>query len=215
MGSDGTHQCLLGIEGCGLYGSADAYANQQRRTCIESVSCHSVEDKLCDAFVAFAGHQNSCVAGKRASAACHICVDLTLIRVRNDVPPDSRCTLADIFACVVLVKSLHGIVAKRSINCSLHYCFLKKHFQIVDIRELCAAFYPELQDSCILAGRAVQFYSQFLVAEHGLIDDLCHRGSLLLTELLELCDDVVGELDAGESYKLRHNVFEFLYLCFV
>ena len=215
MGSDRTHQSLLGVEGCGLYGSTYAYANQQRRTCIESICGHSVEDKLCNTFIAFTGHQNSCVAGKRASAACHICVDLTLVGVRNDVPPDSRCALADIFARVVLVKSLHGIVAKRSINCSLHNGFLEKDFQIIDVRELCAAFYPELQDTCILAGRAVQFYSQFLIAEHGLIDDLCHRGSLLLTELLELGDDVVGELDAGESYKLRHNVLEFLYLCFV
>ena len=107
VGSDGTHQSLLGIESCRLHGSSDADTNQKRRTGVEAVGCHSVEDELCDAFVAFPGHQNRCVAGQCAAAACHICVDLTLVGVRNDVPPDSRCALADIFARVVLVKSLH------------------------------------------------------------------------------------------------------------
>ncbi len=215
VGADGPHQGLFGVEGSGLDGGADADTDQEGRTGIEAVGRHAVQDEFGDAFVAFAGHEDSRVAGKGASAAGHVGVDLALVGVGDDVPPDSRCALADVFAGVVLVKGLDGIVAQGCVKGRLNDCFPEQDFQIVDVREAGAAFYPELEDSGVLAGGAAELDSQLLVAEHGLVDGLRHGICLFFAELFELGDDVVRQLDAGKADKLGHDVFQFLELCFV
>ena len=159
VGADGTHQGLLGIEGSGLDGSSDAYAHEKGRTGVQPIGCHAVEDEFCNSLIAFTGHQNSRIAGKRTAAACHIGIDLALVRVRNYIPPDCRGALANVLAGVVLIECLHGIVAQRCVKSCLYDGFLEQHFEIVNEGELCAAFYPELEDSGVLTGGAVNMVS--------------------------------------------------------
>ena len=45
------------------------------------------------------------------TAACHVCVDLTFVAVWNNIPEYSRSSLANVLACVVLIKSLYTVVA--------------------------------------------------------------------------------------------------------
>ena len=139
MRADGTHQSLLGIESSSLDRGSDAYAHEKGRTGIQSIGCHAVEYEFCNSLIAFAGHQNGRIAGKGAAAACHVGVDLALVRVRNNVPPDCGGTLADILAGVVLIECLHGIVAQGRVKGGLHDSFLEQGFQIINVGELCAA----------------------------------------------------------------------------
>ena len=215
VGADGAHQGFLGIEGRGLDGGPDADADQERRTGVETIGRHAIQDEFGDAFVAFTGHEDGRVAGKGAAAAGHVGVDLALIGVGDDVPPDSRCALADVLAGVVLVKGLDGIVAKGCVDGRLHDGFLEQDLEIINVGEPGAALDPELEDAGVLAGGAAELDSQFLVAEHGLVDGLGHGIGLFFAELLELCDDVVRQLDAGEAHELGHDILQFLELCFV
>ena len=105
--ADRTHKSFLGEERCCLYRSCHTDTYQKRRTRVETIGCHAVHDELSNALISFTGHKDCRTAGKCAAAACHVGVDLTFVRVRNDVPPDCRCTLAYIFACVVLVECLN------------------------------------------------------------------------------------------------------------
>ena len=214
MGTDGTHQSLLGKEGCGLNGSRDAYADQERRACIEAVGGHAVQDELGDAFVAFAGHQDGRVAGKRASAACHVGVDLAAVPVGNDVPPYGRCAFADVLAGVVLVKSLDGVVAQGRRESRLHDRVFEESFQLVNERESRAALQPELENAGVLAGRPVELDRELLVAEHRLINDLCEGAVLFGSELLKFRDDVVRKLLACVAYKTCDDIGHSLDLCF-
>ena len=47
-----------------------------------------------------------------------------------------------------------------------------KSFQLIDVREICSAFQPELKNSCILTAWAVQLYSKSLVLCHCFIKNL-------------------------------------------
>ena len=44
-----------------------------------------------------------------------------------------------------------------------------KSFQLIDVREICSAFEPELKDTGILTARTVKFYCQSLIFCHGFI----------------------------------------------
>ena len=214
VGADGAHESLLGEKGRGLNGSGDTHANQKRRTGVQAVAGHAVKDKLGHALVAFAGHQDSSVAGECAAAARHVSVDLTAVPVGDDVPPHSGGALADILAGIVLIEGLHRVVAQRGLEGGLYDRVLEKAFQLIDEGEAGAALHPELQNAGVLAGGAVKLDGQLLVAEHGVIDHLGQGFGLFFAQLLELCDHVIRELLAGVADELCHHVGHFLDLSF-
>ena len=157
VGADGAHQSLLGEKGRGLNRGRDADADQKRRTGVQAVAGHAVQDELGHALVALAGHQDGGVAGQGAAAARHVGVDLAAVPVGDDVPPHSGGALADVLAGVVLVEGLHGVVAQRGLEGGLHDRVLEQALQLVDEGEAGAALDPELQHAGVLAGGRSSF----------------------------------------------------------
>ena len=91
-----------------------------------------------------------------------------------------------------------------------------KRFQIIDQREFRAALDPELQNTCILAGRTVELDRQFLIAEHGIVDDLRHSFGLLLPQFGKLGNYIIRQLFPRESDKLGNHVghsFDLFFMC--
>ena len=109
--TDRTHQRFLGVQSSCLYRCSYTNTNKKWRTRIQSVSCHLIQNEIGNTLITGTWHQNHCFSRKGTSAACHVCVDLTFIAVWNNIPPYSRCSLTNVFLCIVLIKSLNGIMS--------------------------------------------------------------------------------------------------------
>ena len=75
-------------------------------------------------------------------------------------------------------------MAQRSGKCRLHNCLLQQYLKLVDVWEVCSAFYPELDHAGILAARTVKFYRKLLVLCHSLIEHLWQSCGFLVSKLL-------------------------------
>ena len=209
-----THEGFLGVQRCCLDRGADTDTDQERRAGIETIRSHTVHDKFHNTFIAFARHQHGRTAGKRAAAAGQVGVDLTLIRMGDDIPPDSRRPLADILACIVFIESLNRVVAKRRLKGRLNGGFAQQVFQFIDIRKCGAAAHPILRDTRILTGRALQLFSEPLISKHRAINDLRKRMVLFVAQFFQFRDHIIRQTDGGMSQKMSHDIGQFFYSSF-
>ena len=60
---------------------------------------------------------------QEAAAACHVSINLAPITVWYNIPEYCRCSFSDIFACIVLVKCFHAVMAKRCFHCRFYNSF--------------------------------------------------------------------------------------------
>ena len=199
-----THQSLLGQQSGGLNRGGNAHAHQQRRAGIDAVAGHDIHDELGHTFVTCTGHQNHGLARQGAAAACHISVDLTLVAVRDDIPPHGGSALAHVQTGVELIEGLNTVVAQRCFEGGLDHSLLQQSLHLTDEGEVHAALYPELQHTGVLAAGAVQLLGQLLVALHSLVDDLGQRSILLCAQLIQLFDDVVRQHLGDMAHKVCH-----------
>ena len=127
VGTNGTHQRLLGQQSRCLHRGGHAHTYEKRRTGIQAISCHHIHNKFCHTFVTGPRHQHHGLSRKGAAAACHIGVNLTFITVRHNIPEYGGSSLSHVFSCVILVKSFHTIVPERCLkSCTDHSLFQKK-----------------------------------------------------------------------------------------
>ena len=215
MRADGAHESLLGQQRGSLDGGSHAHANQQRRTGVQTVGGHLIQDEIRNALVARAGHQHHGLAGQGAAATGHIGIDFTLVRIGDDIPPDGRGTLTHIALGVVLVEGLHGVVAQRGGKGCLNNSLFQQGFQFIDVGEIGAAFQPELNDAGILAAGPIQLHGQVLVLGHGFVEHLGQGGGFLATQLFQLGNHVVGQLLADVANEIGHHVGKLFYIFFL
>ena len=206
MAAQGAHQRLLGEQRGGFHAGSHADTDEQRGAGVQTVAGHLVQDELGHALVAHARHQHHRLARQRATAACHVGIDFAVVVIGYDVPENGGRTLADVALGVHFVEGFHAVVAQGCGEGSADDGLLQQSLQLTHQREVDAALYPELQHTGVLAAGAVQGNSQLLVARHRVIDGGCQRGGLLLTQLLQLSLDIVGQLLADIGDEFRHLV---------
>ena len=215
VASKGSHQGLLGQESRGLNGGGHADAYQKRRTSVQSVGGHHIQHEAGHALVSCAGHQHHGFSGKGAAAAGHVGVDFTFIAVGNDIPEYGGGSLSYVLSGIVLVKGLHAVVAQGSFLGGNDHRLFQEGLQLANQRESGSAFYPELQDTGILAAGTVQLHGQILISLHGAVNHLGQRAVLLLGQLAKLLLHIVRELLSDIGHKIGHISGQLLHLFFL
>ena len=123
MTSQRSHQCLFRKQCCCLNRCCHTDTDQKRRTCIQTIRSHDIHYKFRNSFVALSRHQHHGFPRKCASSACHVSINLAPITVWHNIPEYCRCSFANIFACIVLVKCFHAVMTKRCFHCRFYNSF--------------------------------------------------------------------------------------------
>ena len=78
---------------------------QRRRTRVQAIAGHHIEDKGSDAFITRARHQHHRFP-RGAAAARHIGINAALVGIRDNLPEYRRRPFTQCFAGIVFIKSL-------------------------------------------------------------------------------------------------------------
>ena len=103
-------------------------------------------------------------------------------------------------------------MAQRGIHGRFDHRFTQQRFQFADQREVGPALHQKLNHAGILAGRAIQFFCQTLVLNHGRKDDVGQFTGLFFMQIFQFCGDVIRQDFAGVPHKFGHNIGHMGYL---
>ena len=176
MRTDRTHQRFFRQQRRRFNGGRHAHADQQRRTRVQTVAGHHVENKAGNAFITRARHQHHRFPRQGTAAASHIGINAALVRIGDNLPEHRRRAFTHVFAGIVFIKS---------------HCFTQQRFQLADQREVRPALHQKLNHAGILAGGAIQLLCQTLVLNHGRKDDVSQFTGLFLMQIFQFCSDVI------------------------
>ena len=105
-----SHLC----KNCGiLHVVAEAYAYDERRTCVYTEIGYCVEYVLDYCGVSVGRLEDLCASGEAASAACEVCADLKIAVVRDYLPVQPWHTLAGVVSGIALLKPVHCVLTER------------------------------------------------------------------------------------------------------
>ena len=191
MRTDRTHQRFFRQQRRRFNGGRHAHADQQRRTRVQTVAGHHVENKAGNAFITRARHQHHRFPRQGTAAASHIGINAALVRIGDNLPEHRRRAFTHVFAGIVFIKSLNAVVAQRGIHGRFNHRFTQQRFQLADQREVSPALHQKLNHAGILAGRAIQLLCQTLVLNHGRKDNVSQFTGLFLMQIFQFCSDVI------------------------